>query len=719
MQVPVIDQTAAPAPQYSAPGVAPMHNAAPEQQEALGQQMLQTGEKAMSIGGTIGDRLAEQVDDAKVKQAETGFLGNVNGILYDPDNGYLHQLGQAAIDNADSTKTAIAKAGQDAVDSATNPIQKYMLQTAVNQHMLNAGKLISDHTFVQTQQYSGEAAVNRASSYATMASNAYSSYGQTDEDGNATGDFAKYLQTADQETQRGTLIMKGAPSGSPTAATAMVNLRTQVGVGAIVQMMDARAPYSKVQSMFDDMKSNDGSFAVKTDQGTVPGLNDRAIDTLGKMVKTYVDQESTRAAVNENLSDAYRASQGQPTTSTGTPDYQFPAKGGTTTAQPYDPEEGAVALNLPQGSNIQAPADGKVMQVGKDDNGTFGMTIQHGDGSVTTFSGIAAANVKVGDQVQRGENVATSAPTVLWSLADKNGNVVDPTKAGLAPVDLTKITDEKVLSNALNGVRAQITDPYLQQQATSQMESIVRHNQQMQNAAQTQVYKAASDDFYSNGWNWSAIAPSKFNALTPEQQQDFKDKQTQHAEQLINQSEFFKTQSETGLVSDFINNPEQLTPANVDAAQPQLSRATYLSLMERAQTLQNNPKGVIEAGAINERIKFFAGPAGVNVNPKSDADKAVYNALAVKVNDDIDQIKTQNHGKATVDQVDQAIKQELIRRAVSTGPSTLFKYTGFGTANNTTQKYGFQVPRGATEVRQGSDGKMHYMSGTTDLGVVQ
>lgn len=709
--VPVVDQTAAAAPQYTAPGVTPERNSAPEQQQQLGQTMQQTGQKAMQVGGTIGERLAEQVDDAKVKQAETGFLQQSNTILYDPQQGYLHQLGQAAIDNADSTKQAIVKAKQDAMDTASNPIQQRMLNQVLTQHLVNTGRLIDDHNFVQTTQYSGEAAINRSNVYATNASNAWSSYGQTDAEGNATGDFARSLQTAEQETLRGTLIIKGAPSGSDVSNAALLNVRTQAGAGALVQMMDARAPFSKVQSVFDDMKAK--GF-----------LDEKSLVTLGKMVKTYSEQESTRAAVNQNLSDAQRASQKLPTTSTGTPDYQFPAKGGTATAQPYNADEGAVALNLPQGSNLQAPADGKVVQVGKDDNGTFGMHIQHADGSVTTFSGLTASNVKVGDQVQRGENVATSAPTVLWSLADKNGNAVDPTKAGLAPVDLTKITDEKVLGNALDGVRKQITDPYLQQQATSEMESIVRHNQQMQNAAATQTFKSASDAFYNGGMQWSAIPPSTFNQLTGEQQQHFKDEQTQHVLQLYNQGQAFKTMSETDLVSNFIANPEMITTDNVEAARPQLSRATYLSLLEKAQTLANNPKGVIEAQAVNERIKYFATQQGLkdpDNSHRTDADKQTYTALTFKVQQDIDQIKAQNHGKATGEQVDKAIQQELIQRPVGPQPHNPDNpFVRLHIESNTPPtKYQFQMPAGATHVAPGDDGKMHYTDGTRDLGVVK
>ncbi len=710
----------------SATPVDPMRNAAPGQQQQSGADTQKLGE----VTNDIGERIQNQLDNAVAKQAETGFLNKVMNITSGdgtPQNpGYLNLRGQDAINGYGDAATAIAKAKADGADGLADDFQKSMYNRVTSQHLVSFGREMADHRFQQTAQYSGESAINRATTYATNASNAAPSYGQVDADGNATGDFNKNLQVAEQETLNGVQIMKGAPAGSDVANAALLNLHTQVGTGALVQLMDARAPYSKVQSVYEDMK-------------TKGFLDERAIDTLGKMVKTYSDQESTRTAVNQNLSDAVRASQGQPTASTGTPDYQFPIKGGTVTAQGYNPGEagvtpGGVTVNIPQGSSIQAPADGKVTQAGRDADDNFTMKIQHADGSVTSFAGLTASNVKVGDQVERGEDIATSGmsgsgnaqktPSVLWSLTNKAGQNVDPTKAGLAPVDLTKVTDEKVLGTALDSLRKQVTDPYLQQQATTEMESIVRHNQQMQNAAQTQVYKQASDAFYSGGMNWRAIPPSTFNQLPPERQQQFKDLQTEQVLKNYHQGQAFKEMGETDLVSDFYANPDQLTPANVDAARPNLANSTYLSLMNRATELQNNPKGVIEAQAVNERIKYFANLNGIKDSDdkgQSSADKQNYTALTFKVQNDIDALKAANHGKATADQVDKAIQQELIQRTINTGPSKFFEWTGLGSVNSTTQKRQFQMPTGATQVRPMSDGKMHYTdaAGNTDLGVVQ
>lgn len=703
----------------SAQPVSPMRNSAPEQEEQSGAATQKLGE----VTNDIGERIQNQLDNAMAKQAETGLLKNIMTIMSGDGTpqkpGYLNRVGKDAIDSYADAATAIAKAKQEGADGLADDFQRSMYNRVASQHLLSFGREMADHRFQQTAQYSGESAINRANTYATNASNAAPSYGQTDADGNATGDFVKNLQVAEQETLNGVQIMKGAPAGSDVANAALLNLHTQVGTGALVQMMDARAPYSKVQSVYDDMKAK--GF-----------LDERAQDTLGKMVKTYSEQESTRSAVTQNLSDAVRSSQGQPTSSTGTPDYQFPIKGATVTAQTYDPgtpgeTPGGVTVNIPAGSSIQAPADGKVTQVGRDADDNFTMKIEHADGSVTSFTGLTASNVKVGDKVERGEDVATSGaadgktPSVLWSLTNAAGTNVDPTKAGLAPVDLTKVTDEKVLGDALDTLRKQVTDPYLQQQATSEMETMVRHNQQMATAAQTQVFKQASDAFYGGGMNWRSIPPSVFAQLPPERQQQFKDEQTSHVLQQYEQGQRFKEMGETDLVSGFLTHPELLTPENVETARPNLANSTYVQLMGKATELQNNPKGVVEATAIADRVKHFADLSGIKSpdEKQSSADKQNYNDLMFKVQNDIDQLKAQNHGKATPDQVDKAISNEVAQRTLTTGRSAWFDWTGFGDPNNTIQKRQFQMPSGATSVVPGSDGKMHYSDGKNDLGVVQ
>jgi hypothetical protein len=217
--------------------------------------------------------------------------------------------------------------------------------------------------------------------------------------------------------------------------------------------------------------------------------------------------------------------------------------------------------------------------------------------------------------------------------------------------------------------------------------------------------------------NWRAIPASVFNQLPPERQQQFKDAQTEKVLKDYHQGQDFKEMGETDLVSDFLANPDLLTPANVDQARPNLANTTYLRLMGKATELETNPRGVVEAQGVNDSIKFYANQAGIKSpddGKSSQADKQNYTDLTFKVQQDIDAIKTANHGKATADQVNKAIQNELIQRTI-TQPRSLWNPLSLVSPNSSTQMRNFQL-----RVAPGSDGKMHYADATgKDLGVVQ
>lgn len=729
--------------QLSAEPVQPMRNAAPAQEQQAGADVQKLGAETFDIGS----RIQSQLDSAMAKQAETGFLNKVlditNGDGTDKNPGYLNTRGQAAIDGYKDATARIAQAKQDSAAGLADDFQKSMFNRVASQHLVNFGRQMADHSFQQGQQFYTEASVNRASSYATLAGGAGTTYGQVDGDGNPAGDFLKYTKIAEQNTLDAVQRAKGAPPLSATAAAALVNLHTQIGISALTQMMDApegsRPSPQKLQAIFDDMKDPNGGFSVKQQQAdgsivSVPGLDDKAVETLSKMVKSYSDSEMVPAAARQALSDAARKGLGQPTSSTGTPDYSAtPIKGATVTAGPYIPNDpgkkttGGVTIAVPTGSNIQAPADGKVTQVGRNADGNFSMQLEHKDGSLTSFTGLAAANVKVGDQVQGGETVATTGSadgknaSVLWSLTNAKGVNVDPTKAGLPAVDLSKITDEKVLDSALETMRTQITDPKLQYQTGQEMIRTVSENQRQQNAGDTQLFKQASEAFYKGGMNWRSIPGSLFAQLPAERQQQFKDAQTEEVLKNYHQGQAFKEMGETDAVANFYMHPELLTQANVDAARPQLANSTYLQLTQRANALENKPEKVMEATVEADRLKYLADQAGIpKVYAKEDENgKRDYASLLVRVQQEIDQAQQQKQGKLTQTEKD-AIMQRNVQQHVITHLRSAWNPMSWGLGKPTwgSNVRGYQMPEGATGTAMGDDGKLHYTDGkNNDLGV--
>lgn len=108
-------------------------------------------------------------------------------------------------------------------------------------------------------------------------------------------------------------------------------------------------------------------------------------------------------------------------------------------------EHGGIDIAVPIGTPVKAPAGGTVVSVGKDPkNGNF-VRIDHGNGVVTGYAHLNGASVKVGDQVEAGQDFATSGnsgnstgPHLHWTTKI-NGKPVDPTTHdfGSGPVTAT------------------------------------------------------------------------------------------------------------------------------------------------------------------------------------------------------------------------------------------------------------------------------------------
>jgi murein DD-endopeptidase MepM/ murein hydrolase activator NlpD len=694
--------------------VQPMQNRAPEQQIQSGQVVQKVGEEVQNIG----ERIQYQLDDAMTKQAETTFFQQAQKIAYGDgkdDPGYLHRIGQDAITALPDAQKALADAKQAGLDTLANPFQKSMYSRVANQHLSSFGTQFSDHHFQQQTQYSIENSLARAGTYGTQAAYSHASYGQVDAAGAPTGDFATYLRVAEQETLNATHAKFGTPLGTPenpgseVAVDALRKLHTQVAIETLNTMMDLpadqRPSYAKVQQVYDDMRARQW-------------LTPEATKALGTQVKSFADGETKRVVTEATLTAAQRAKDGQPTSSAGTPDYNpVLVKGSTVTSSGYDPERGNVIISVPTGSQIQAPGAGKVTQAGVDADGNYTLKIEHPNKSVTAITGIQSSNVKVGDQVLEGDNVATSGvpidtgkPGVQWSLTDPKGKPTDPTAASLAPINVDKITDEGVLQNALDAMRKQITDPELQQQTEREMVSKVRENQSMQLAAKNQLWQSALESFYSGGMKTSSVPPTQFGQLTAEQRQNLKDLETNEIFKRYDQQQKFKElNGETDVVGEFLTHPETLTVSNVKAKRTEMSNSTYLSMLRQATELENNPRGVIEASAIALRVEHAAEHNGIPTQGTlTDEQRMTMVDLRMRVADDIDMIKAQNHGKATDQQVNAAIAEEIRLKTLKVPRTQFNPMRIFGEAYDQNFR-NFEVPLGAKQIVRFTDGKNYYV----------
>lgn len=102
------------------------------------------------------------------------------------------------------------------------------------------------------------------------------------------------------------------------------------------------------------------------------------------------------------------------------------AEGGTEAED--EPEELMVQFMTGMGSSMVATADGEVSEVSPLEDGGYKITIDHGNGFMTSYSGIGTIMVKEGDAITTGSILLgiTEDDTVLSYQIMRNGEYIDP-----------------------------------------------------------------------------------------------------------------------------------------------------------------------------------------------------------------------------------------------------------------------------------------------------
>jgi hypothetical protein len=246
-----------------------------------------------------------------------------------------------------------------------------------------------------------------------------------------------------------------------------------------------------------------------------------------------------------------------------------------------------------------------------------------------------------------------------------------------------------------------------------QVQSMLKAKFAEQHSIQQQKYRDNLNDVVnelaSNGGNVRKVDPVKWGMLQPKDQADLMPKPK-------------PPETDLNTWYGFVTKPDSLTQNNVNEAFAKglLSKADFKNFTELVQKKASKPEYVQEASGINERIDYFANQAGLVVyGTQGPEDKIKHGQLTYAVQNEIDRIKAQNKGKITSEQVDQVIKKELTQRTLNELRSPWNPARIFGNTYSTSQRFNFELPPGATHVVPGSDGKMHYTDGTSDLGVVK
>src|SRR5215831_6712414 len=210
MLVPRVTADPSRTPDLSAPQVAPVQNARPQQIEQLGEAMTRAGSAAFQTGQTIGDKVQETVDDANVRSAETSFLQNAQGVVTD----YTHKLGKDAMDAYQPATEALAKAQKDAAGTLTNDIQRRMFGYVSTNHLVSFGRQMGDHNFQQTVTYGTKEHNDSADAQMQQAANNYSDWQNPD------GKFAGYKKAGLNEINAASHMAQIDPNSAQGKAAA-------------------------------------------------------------------------------------------------------------------------------------------------------------------------------------------------------------------------------------------------------------------------------------------------------------------------------------------------------------------------------------------------------------------------------------------------------------------------------------------------------------------
>lgn len=224
---------AAQMPNFTAAGVEPMKNFAPEQMQKMGAGMSTAGTTLMKIGQSIQNDL----DDANTKAMVTSFSAQAQAILLDKDAGYLTTAqGKGAKDRYQATQEAMLKARKDAEAGLENDFQRKMFSQSVDRQMLQFKGQMDLHAVKEVRQYEKKESEAFVNTQADLAVRSYSTRDQKDATGRVNNLYTSSVATGLQ-TIVDDFAKDGIAEDSEQVKQAKQKFTSYVATGAVTDMM--------------------------------------------------------------------------------------------------------------------------------------------------------------------------------------------------------------------------------------------------------------------------------------------------------------------------------------------------------------------------------------------------------------------------------------------------------------------------------------------------
>ena len=193
-----------------------------------------------------------------------------------------------------------------------------------------------------------------------------------------------------------------------------------------------------------------------------------------------------------------------------------------------------IDIASPVGTPVNASADGVVVKVWNDDKNGCGLSllVRHADGSVTGFAYLSAFYVKVGDVVTTGQKIALSgqsgnakSPTLHWTMADSNGQKINPLRAIKSQpanrTDPTEFRTAEQIKRALEQANGE-KDTILKDQIESHVFESWKRNRYIAEAEYCDNLDRATDIWYANNGDYRKIPPALWDKLREIDKYQFK-----------------------------------------------------------------------------------------------------------------------------------------------------------------------------------------------------
>jgi hypothetical protein len=319
---------------------------------------------------------------------------------------------------------------------------------------------------------------------------------------------------------------------------------------------------------------------------------------------------------------------------------------------------------------VHAPASGTVTKVWNDDKNGGGLTVQMQlpGGYSASFNHLSAANYEAGQKITVGQVLGLTGKdgsgqgVTQYSVADADGQLVDPRTASSAPIDPASFHTAEDEEKAISYLNANVADPDMQKLAEGYVRGIANTNRQVVNREHSDALQQATDWYLQHGRSLDGLPADTMMRLTPEDVDSF----SQATKAIL-------------LLASWIQNPAAQTVNAVKQAyaQGRLSDNGYLTALRGAMSLSadagsTDPEKVlgakVDSNQLDAALLENGFPNLVNFDsikdPKSrDAAKDEKIQLVQNVTDQIYTAQRESGKALSRDQKQQIIDQTLMNRA--------------------------------------------------------